>query len=83
MAAAGMVVVAAGMAAAAEASAELVANFTRPHRSVIAARDRVYASYRTAYIAAVLDVAKARDKATGDERQWALNWAKMVGFLKS
>ena len=69
--------------AAAEASAELVANFTRPHRSVIAARDRVYASYRTAYIAAVLDVAKARDKATGDERQWALNWAKMVGFLKS
>ena len=33
--------------------------------------------------AAVLDVAKARDKATGDERQWALNWAKMVGFLKS
>jgi hypothetical protein len=43
----------------------------------------VYASYRTAYIAAVLDVAKARDKATGDERQWALNWAKMVGFLKS
>jgi len=64
-------------------SAELTSNFTRAHRSVIAARDRTYAAYRVYYGQHVHELARACDAMLASERQWALNWSNMVSQLKA
>ena len=64
-------------------SAELTSNFTRAHRSVIAARDRTYAAYRVYYGQHVHELARSCDAVLASERQWALNWSNMVSQLKA
>merc|ERR1712087_53977 len=55
-------------------SSELVGNFTRPHRSAIAARDRVYSSQRVNFESRVQQIVKSCDATLSTEQQWALNW---------
>ena len=48
----------------------------------MSSRDRVHAAYRTYYCERVGRIGRACEVTLGEERQWALNWAKMVALLK-
>lgn len=63
-------------------SAELIGNFTRPHRSAIAARDRIYASMRVDFQSNVKEVTQTCEARLATERQWAVNWGKQVSMLE-
>jgi len=62
-------------------SAELKGLFTRPHRSMVAARDRVYASHRVFCQARVQQINATYEATLATERQWSVNWAKQVAML--
>ena len=62
-------------------SDELKSNMTRSHRSVISARDRVYASYKVHYASRVKEINAACEAALSEERQWTANWKKLVARI--
>ena len=65
-------------AAEPDVSDELSSNMTRAHRSVVSARDRVYAAYRLHYAGRVKAINAACEQALSDERQWTANWKQLV-----
>jgi len=68
--------------AAPQTSAELRGNQTRPHRSVIAMRDRVYESYKLYYAGRVREIRAACDAALTEERRWEAGWLKLVEHME-
>ena len=61
-----------------ELSAQLSSNMTRAHRSVISARDRVYAAYRLHYAGRVRAINATCEQALSEERQWKSLWKQLV-----
>ena len=59
-------------------SPQLSSNMTRAHRSVISARDRVYAAYKLHYAARVREINAACEKSLHAEKQWTVNWKSLV-----
>jgi len=63
-------------------SAELSSIVTKGHRAVIAARDRIYNSYKAYFLERVVELARSSDSALSEERQWKVIWDKLVASAK-
>lgn len=79
-----------GAEGGAEVSPELQGNVERTvnqqsmraHRSVVAARDRVYASYKLHYTGRVRQIQSACEAILSEERQWEASWKKLVARIE-
>mmetsp|Transcript_4312 Transcript_4312/g.13900 ORF Transcript_4312/g.13900 Transcript_4312/m.13900 type:complete len:1246 (-) Transcript_4312:278-4015(-) len=70
-----------GVEAVDDASPPLTACFARPQRVAIAARDRVYAAYRSQFEERIQAIVKVADSTLRSEKLWAANFAKQMAML--